>query len=1029
MRLRFPRLSQRADRALRAKQQPLVNGFYRCRENNVSGWIIDLKNPQHKHDVEVFVGGKSIGRARADRFDPLVQSHHGGDGKYAFALYYNGEFNGDAIESHVTDCETGTPLNSKLRLVTASPRRGEPLAVDSIRVGRGVELFGRVGAYPWVDATLELWFEGERVVSSIPVTGSQTEGTFSARIEGEALRYLLGGGVEVALPGLKEAGLAVPIPKPPVNVVVWPENRDSLRVELRGNFQQTGLIEGAMRFITAERVVEEPVSFASRATNIRVPAGIDLSECAFELAISRVAIAARIEWPLLNDLQFRELTADSTHWSSSANAVAESGFFAFAEGFADEHELSGHTAHVIRTEGDAPLRLFQVIRDAPPGQREVSVTAFARAQGEAQLIARLRDDDGVLSERSISSRSSRTWHRLHLTLKPERPIAGKLVFEAEAAGPNVTSFDVTLGSSRQLRETGSGGASSNLLVNQGFREWPHGAGMLEHSQAGQPCGGWHLINRHCSDFVFTRAITHPVDGTLGLALAAPQITHYLRLEVDVAATKLSGRPLRLRFRAGIPASAKQLLSHQADAVPQFTIIDPIQLRRRLRITKSDSFEEREEIVAVFARKLAVSRQIERFDFCLPSIEEAPAEDSPETIDVQESFYVAFEFRHPAVIALFDVELVAEEIEERDQTRPLNVEDRNVALQLETLQTVSHWRQPTPVRLESGKRKAAPAPLKWLGGPTRDPVTIVIPVFNALSDTLACLDSLNGSTSVPILVSVIDDASDTPVREAIVEYASDKPWVRIQSFSQNRGYTYAADYGIRDAATEWVVLLNSDTIVTRGWLEGMLACSRSDPAIAFVGPVSNAASYQSVPQLYDASRKWKVNRLPPGITPEDIAGIVHRVSHREYPEVPLLNGFCTLMKRDVFLELGGLNATAFPSGYGEENDLCLRATKAGAKLAVADDVYVHHVKSASFGDARRKDLTKDGNRALQKLHPDVDIAALTASFRETPALVALRRSIAVEIEKLHGARPDGMEPPPDLAEVDGSTDPEGQLQKA
>jgi GT2 family glycosyltransferase len=228
-----------------------------------------------------------------------------------------------------------------------------------------------------------------------------------------------------------------------------------------------------------------------------------------------------------------------------------------------------------------------------------------------------------------------------------------------------------------------------------------------------------------------------------------------------------------------------------------------------------------------------------------------------------------------------------------------------------------------------------------------------------------------------------------------------------------------------------VLLNSDTILTRGWLESMLACAHSDPSIAFVGPLSNAASYLSVPELYDASKKWKVNRLPPGMTPQDMADIVRRVSVRDYPEVPILNGFCTLMKRSAFIELGGLNPTAFPTGYGEENDLCFRAGKAGLKLAVADDVYVYHVKSASFGSSRRQELTKAGNAALAKLHPDVDIGALTTRFRETPALVAIRKAVAAELSRVHAPAPDdqGFREAPEsgLSAVD--SDLQLQLQKA
>ena len=50
---------------------------------------------------------------------------------------------------------------------------------------------------------------------------------------------------------------------------------------------------------------------------------------------------------------------------------------------------------------------------------------------------------------------------------------------------------------------------------------------------------------------------------------------------------------------------------------------------------------------------------------------------------------------------------------------------------------------------------------------------------------------------------------------------------------------------------------------------------------------------------------------------------------------------------------------FPIGYGEENDYCIRAADAGFTLAIADDAYVFHAKSKSFGHSRRKELSKQG----------------------------------------------------------------------
>jgi len=1013
-------------------QEPAINGFFRGREQLISGWILDLQDPQRKHDVEVLVGGKSIGLARGDRYDPLVQSHHGGDGHYAFAIYYDGELTSGPIETRVVDRDTGIELRSKQPFVKPPSRSGPPLEIHKVTFGKTVELCGRVGAYPWGgDLGLEFWVGEDRVASSLPVVGSQNEGLFTCQVGSEALRYLLAGNIEIALPGLKEAGLAVPVRKLPL-VAVVSQQKDRLRIELRGDFEQVGPISVTTRFKAADVIGTEEISMASKVATIRPPADFKLGDDSIDILIADAAVPTRIEWPLLNDVQFQEVGRDGSPWEASKNARVDSGFFAFPASLADEHELSGHIAHVWRETDGSSLRLCQQIEEISEKGGSVSITTFVRGTRKAQLSIRLRDDKGVISETSVTSRTSDTWNLLRLNYNKQREIVGRLIFEVEASGRNVTDLEVTLGNSRQAQESIGDVVGSNLLANAGLEHWPHGAGVRQHSTRGEVCASWKIFNRGTPAPFFTRAVVDPSDSSLGLAAAAAEVTQYLRLEANFVSDDLTGRPLVLRFRAGCPPAARQLLARQADAIPQFAVIDRVFIIRRTRVTRPGSFEERDEVAAVFARKLPVSSQIEAFEYKLEPIEEREELYHDDAVAVDESYHLAFDFRHPTVIALYEVEILPiESTEDRFEPARLKVEDRNIELQIETLQAVSHWRGQTPVRVAAPAPDLFHAPLKWTSGPSRQPVAIVVPVYNALVETLACLDSMNGSTTVPILVRVIDDGSDKSVRDALEQYARDKPWVQVHSFSQNRGYTFAADYGIREACTDWVVLLNSDTIATRGWLEGMLSCAHSNPEIAFVGPLSNAASYQSVPELYDASRKWKINRLPQDMTPEDMADLVRKVSVKDYPEVPLLNGFCTLMKRSAFMELGGLNPTAFPVGYGEENDLCLRAGKAGFKLAVADDVYVYHVKSASFGNSRREELTKNGNAALRRLHPEVDISVLTTRFRETPALVAMRQTIRTELSRLHESPADerqvvtSSEPPLEPVEQDR----EPQLQKA
>ena len=207
-----------------------------------------------------------------------------------------------------------------------------------------------------------------------------------------------------------------------------------------------------------------------------------------------------------------------------------------------------------------------------------------------------------------------------------------------------------------------------------------------------------------------------------------------------------------------------------------------------------------------------------------------------------------------------------------------------------------------------------------------------------------------------------------------------------------GYTRAANVGLRAARSDYVVLLNSDTIVPRLWLEGMLECMASDDSIGIVGPLSNAATWQSVPERNDKRGGWAVNELPAGYNIDEFAELVFGVSERQFPIVPFLNGFCLMISRAVIDRIGYLDEANFPRGYGEENDYCIRAGDAGFKMAVADHCFVYHAKSKSFGTSTRDKLAKAGGIALQEKYGEERIEQGTRKLRYSHKLSRIRKAV-------------------------------------
>jgi GT2 family glycosyltransferase len=531
---------------------------------------------------------------------------------------------------------------------------------------------------------------------------------------------------------------------------------------------------------------------------------------------------------------------------------------------------------------------------------------------------------------------------------------------------------------------------------------------------------WALVNKTPSPNVEVR-LTEIVprglrDGreypaVLGLAVHGQLAGPYLRMEAALDVLQmLAGPPRQVAFFARTAVPAVTGAVREQSTIQQIFVAE----RRRLN-PESDEFSVSR--LFTIKRNLRIGRIGERHVVELrPEHRALLASKAKEVLhDPMQSLLLIFECTGAVDLALGSVSLGSNgQVENEAQAlNEITLEDPHIAAQLTRLKGVEHWHLPMAMRAIPYRPRAAAAgeqaSWNWLPD-SRLTTDIVICVYNAIEETLNCLESIQRCTTVPHTVTIIDDKSNDLTREQLRRYVVGKPWVRLIENPKNLGYTRSANIGLSSSSAEWVVLLNSDTIVTPGWLEGLFDVVKARPNAVMIGPLSNAASWQSVPDLHDVRGGWSTNPLPEGYSPTDIGQLVTELSPKMFPEATLLNGFCTLMRRDVVEQMGYLDEVAFPMGYGEENDLCLRVRKAGYSLALADHVYVYHVKSASFGSARRAELSKRGTAQLHLKHPDVDMKATQAEMAELTSLIELRKKLRDRLSPATGrdlsAKPDG-----------------------
>jgi GT2 family glycosyltransferase len=284
-----------------------------------------------------------------------------------------------------------------------------------------------------------------------------------------------------------------------------------------------------------------------------------------------------------------------------------------------------------------------------------------------------------------------------------------------------------------------------------------------------------------------------------------------------------------------------------------------------------------------------------------------------------------------------------------------------------------------------------------------PVDILVCVHDALGDVQACLEAIVRHTVPPYKLVLVDDGSGPATRDALRAFAEAQDATLLRN-PEARGYTRAANQGLAKTQAPYVVLLNSDTLVTPRWLDRLVACAESDPRIGLAGPLSNTASWQSIPELFDTAGEWAENPLPLGEPAAAMAERVARYAGRVYPRLPFLNGFCLLVRRAVLDELGLFDEEAFGEGYGEENDYCLRARKAGWQLAVADDAYVYHTQSRSYSHERRRRLSRRADEILLAKHDHAFVMEGVEACRADRVIEGVRartRALAVR-ERLIGA---------------------------
>lgn len=247
-----------------------------------------------------------------------------------------------------------------------------------------------------------------------------------------------------------------------------------------------------------------------------------------------------------------------------------------------------------------------------------------------------------------------------------------------------------------------------------------------------------------------------------------------------------------------------------------------------------------------------------------------------------------------------------------------------------------------------------------------PTTIIVPVYSDWPSLRDCIASLKEHVDTQrhrvLLVNDCGPDADIMERNIKAMIAGCENFTYHRN-SGNLGFVGTCNRAVfeLEQTDNDIMLLNSDTVVTGGFLEEMATVLRSRHNIGIVSPRTNNATIATVPleTIYrhgvGVKRSYRIfQKMRPHMPRYQIAPVAH--------------GFCMMIARELIKE-HGLFDTAFGHGYGEEVDLCMRVKEYGYECALCNHAYVFHLEAKSFTPETKKRLVAENDRIIKQRYPD------------------------------------------------------------
>lgn len=223
------------------------------------------------------------------------------------------------------------------------------------------------------------------------------------------------------------------------------------------------------------------------------------------------------------------------------------------------------------------------------------------------------------------------------------------------------------------------------------------------------------------------------------------------------------------------------------------------------------------------------------------------------------------------------------------------------------------------------------------------ISVIVQAYGRADKTKACVESILKYTDIEYKFYILDNGTqDNSIKELYesIDYKN-KEYIR---FTTNVTGVFALNRVFRSINSKYIVLVNNDIVVCYNWLSNLLACIKTDDKIGMVVPVSTNISnnqYEDLNGFSDASEM------------HEKAKMFNVSDSTKWEERIRLIPTATLYRREIF-DVVGVYDVGFMHDFGDD-DFTFRVRRAGYKLMLCRDTFVHHDHDQTALSAERNEI--------------------------------------------------------------------------